>query len=82
MYAKSKIFSNQKLLIESGVHHILSLLSILLLKPGRIHNDLKRFIPTEIINDIITSIYNDLGVRINEFNTDLMAVIMNLIKVS
>ncbi|CAO3635760.1 unnamed protein product [Cunninghamella blakesleeana] len=77
---KSKILSNEKLSIESDVHHILSLSSILLLKTDRMHGDIKPFIGKDNTDEIIASIYEEFEVGKNEFDDGLMLKMINIVK--
>lgn len=66
---------------ESHVHHILALSSIFLVKPLQFHDDIKRYIPNEMLHEMV----NDLRIRynINESKKplDLLAKILPLLDV-
>ncbi|KAF7732365.1 hypothetical protein EC973_005261 [Apophysomyces ossiformis] len=71
LYVKNLV-NNKRLFMESHVHHILAMSSVLLIKPKCINDDLKMFIDDKTTKCLVNAVKEKLGVEKKEFNVDLM----------
>ncbi|KAI9309596.1 hypothetical protein BJ944DRAFT_226692 [Cunninghamella echinulata] len=79
---KNYLTSSQtpSLQLESHLQHILSLSSILLLKPNRFHDDLKKIIDQGILENIVTDINKQLNLNMNEFDNSIIIKLFSIFK--
>ncbi|CAO3650600.1 unnamed protein product [Cunninghamella blakesleeana] len=74
LYVKDYLKENI-LTMEIDTHHILALSSILLLKKDRMHPEIKKFMNSNIINNVIDEIYEKLNMDLEFSNIKMMDMI-------